>query len=74
MPMKNKKKTKLEKLLDVLLDNNWHTTKELVRRVGHTFSTAKHRLIHYGYNIISRVHPKKQYQWQYKLKDDEEGN
>lgn len=70
--MKNYKPTKIEKLLAVLSDKKWHSTKELVRKVGHTFSTAKYRLITYGYHIKSRLHPARKHQWEYRLLDDEE--
>ena len=61
------KPTKKEKLLEVLSDGRWHSTKELVRRVGHTFAVAKFVLTFYGYNIEKRRHPNRPYQWQYRL-------
>ena len=61
------KLTKKEKLLNVLADGRWHSTKELVRRVGHTFPVAKYQLVHYGYRIETRRHPNRRWQWQYRL-------
>lgn len=59
--------TKAEKLLAILDDGKWHTTKELVRRVGHTFGGAKFQLARFGYNIMSEPHPARQRQWRYRL-------
>ena len=61
------KTTKTEKLLRVLSDGRWHSTKELARRVGHTFPVAKFKLTHYGYRVDRRPHPTKRWQWQYRL-------
>lgn len=59
--------TKTEKLLTVLSDGRWHTTRELVRRVGHTFAIAKFKLIACGYAIERRRHPAKRFQHQYRM-------
>lgn len=59
--------TKVEKLLSVLSDGNWHSTKELVRRVGHSFAGAKFKLVFYGYAVDKRIHPTKARQYQYRL-------
>jgi len=61
-------KTKAEQLLNVLSDGKWHSTKELVRLVGHTFAGAKFHLIDCGYQIERRPHPRRRWQWQYRLK------
>jgi hypothetical protein len=34
--------TMFEKLMLVLSDGNWHTTEELVQKVGHRFSATIH--------------------------------
>jgi hypothetical protein len=49
--------TRAERLLRVLSDHEWHSTKELVRRVGHSFAGAKFRLTGYRhhYDIESRL-------------------
>ena len=60
---------KTERLLAVLVDSRWHSTKELVRRVGHTFAGAKFRLVAYGYSIEKRAHPDRIHQYQYRLLD-----
>ncbi|MFA5061537.1 MAG: hypothetical protein WC526_00035 [Patescibacteria group bacterium] len=59
--------TKIEKLLNIIKDGHWHSTKELVHRVGHTFAGAKFRLLAYGYPVERRSHPTKKHQFQYRL-------
>jgi len=59
--------TKTQRLFLVLSDGNWHTTRELARRVGHTFACAKFKLVNAGYQIEKRPHPVSAYQWQYRL-------
>ncbi|MEB3294439.1 MAG: hypothetical protein VKJ24_14880 [Synechococcales bacterium] len=34
--------TKIELLMAVMRDGEWHSTEELVQRVGHRFSATKH--------------------------------
>lgn len=63
------KRTKAEKLLDVLLDGERHFTQELVRKVGHTFGGAKRKLVQDGFDIERERHPAKKYQHQYRLVD-----
>lgn len=58
---------KHELLYAVLRDGRWHATQELVRRVGHTFATAKLKLVSFGHPIEIRRHPFRRYQWQYRL-------
>lgn len=64
------RRTKIRKLLRVLGDQSWHSTRELVRRVGHTFAVVKFKLIFYGYPIEKRRHATKPRQWQYRLTDE----
>lgn len=59
--------TRAERLLSVLSDLQWHSTSELVRRVGHTFVVAKWILVHRGYAIHRRPHPVRRHQHQYRL-------
>lgn len=59
--------TKTDKLIHVLSDGKWHSTKELVRRVGHTFAVAKFALIRDGHRIDREVHPTQPRQHRYKL-------
>ena len=61
------KSTKVEKLYAVLSDGQWHSTKELARRVGHTFHVAKFKLVHYGNQIEKEKHPTKKWQYRYRL-------
>lgn len=65
--------SKTEKLLYVLADGDWHSTKELSRRVGHTFAVFKShlklRLHRNGRFIEKRRHPLQRYQYQYRLID-----
>jgi len=60
--------TRADRFLTVLSDHQWHTTSELVRRVGHTFGGAKFGLIHQGHVIERRPHPTRRYQHQYRLR------
>jgi hypothetical protein len=67
--------TKADRLLEILLDRACHSTKELVRRIGHTFGGAIYQLRRptarrKGYVIERRKHPTKKYQHQYRLRDD----
>jgi len=66
--------TKVEKLHAVLSDGKWHSTRELARRIGHTFGGAKYRLAQFGYRIEREPHPKKRWQWRYRLLDAPENN
>jgi len=60
-------KTKTDKLLQILGDERWHSTVELVHRVGHCFSHAKYKLVSYGYPVDKRKHPRKPRQYQYRI-------
>ena len=62
--------TKVAKLHRILSDQKWHSTQELVRRVGHTFGGAKFKLVNCGHVIEKRKHPSKKHQWQYQLLDE----
>jgi hypothetical protein len=63
------KLTKAEKLLAILADGEAHTTRELVRRVGHAFGTAVFRLRRNGHHIVTSCHPTKRWQRNYQLVD-----
>ena len=61
-------RTKTERLLAVLADHEWHSTRELTRRVGHTFAVAKFKLVtQHGYHIECERHPWRTHQFQYRL-------
>ena len=63
--------TKADKLLAILRDRAAHSTKELVRRVGHTFGGAVFKLRRQG-RVIERIsHPAKAHEHQYQLRDDQ---
>ena len=51
--------TKVDKLITVLSDGKWHSTKELVRRVGPAFGGARYWLAKTGINVQRRAHKKK---------------
>ena len=59
--------TKVDKLITVLSDDKWHSTKELVRRVGQTFGGARHWLAKTGINVQRRSHKKKRWQYEYRI-------
>lgn len=58
---------KTEKLLTILADGRWHSTKDLVHRVGHTFAFAKFKITRQGFIVEKRKHPGKPRQYQYRL-------
>ncbi len=60
--------TKMDKLLSILADGEYHSTQELSRRVGHTFAVAKFKLVHAGHAIEREPHPTKRHQWRYRLR------
>lgn len=62
--------TKADLLLGILKDRACHSTKELVRRVGHAFGGAIFRLRRRGLAIERKKHPTKRYQNQYRLTDE----
>ena len=66
------KPTQAEQLLAVLSDGRWHTTKELVRRVGKTFAVTKSQLVAHGWPIERRSHSTKKHQHLYRLLDETE--
>lgn len=61
------RKTRVAALEQVLRDGGWHSTFELVLRIGHTFAGAKFQLVKYGYQVERRKHPSRPRQWQYRL-------
>lgn len=63
--------TMVMRLLDVLADGRWHSTKELRRRVGGSFGVAKFYLVTYhGYVVERRPHPTLKNHYQYRLLDE----
>lgn len=61
--------TKADKLLEALADRAVHSTKELVRRIGHAFGGAIFKLRRRGFTIARTAHPTKRYQNNYRLTD-----
>ncbi len=59
--------TKVDKLISVLSDGKWHSTKELVRRVGHAFGCARHALAKTGIRVERRPHKRQRWQHQYRI-------
>ena len=55
------------RLLSVLRDRRWHTTADLVRRVGHRFAAGKHLLVRAGVRIARARHPTRRWQHRYRL-------
>lgn len=67
--------TTAARLLRVLSDGQWHATKELAKKVGHTFAQAKFRLIRAGRSMIERErHPTDPHQRQYRLTERRRSN
>ena len=69
-PYKNRNRrgeTKVDKLITVLSDGKWHSTKELVRRVGPAFGGARYWLAKTGINVQRRAHKKKRWQHEYRI-------
>jgi hypothetical protein len=60
--------TNAEQLRLLLSDGQWHSTKELSRRIGHTFGFSIWKLRHEEHRDIERrAHPSCRYQHQYRL-------
>ena len=62
--------TKVDELLAILGDGDWHATGELVRRVGHTFGVAvfkARRDRSLRCDIACERHPEKPLQFRYRL-------
>lgn len=62
-----KRRTKRELLATILSDGRYHSTRELVRRVGHTFGGAVFQLRKRHHEVERRSHPTCQHQHQYRL-------
>lgn len=62
--------SKIQKLQKLLSDHEWHSTKELVCSIGHTFGEFIFQLRHeQHWDIERRKHPTAHYQHQYRLRD-----
>ena len=59
--------TQVERLLVILSDHHWHATKELARRIGHTFHVAIFVARQNYYVVERRRHPTTAYQHEYRL-------
>ena len=60
--------TKVDKLITVLADGKWHSTRELARRVGHAFGAARYALGKTGICVQRR--PRKNKRWQHEYRID----
>ncbi len=49
--MYTKKKTKVDLLIEVLSDGEWHHSDELATKVSHRFGDAKHKAVKQGYPV-----------------------
>ncbi len=67
---RRRRATQADKLFDVLSDFRWHTTKELARRVGHSFTSAVGALEREGFHVTQRSHPRRRWQYQYRIGDE----
>lgn len=55
MQEENSEMTMLEKLHQLMDDGQWHSTAELVERVGHRFSATLHRAVkQHGWQVEKR--------------------
>lgn len=62
--------TKAERLLELLTDGRWHATRQLVRRVGHSFAVAMFVLRSRGHVIERERHPTRRRQFRYRQRED----
>lgn len=65
--LRHRRSTRAQRLIRILRDAKWHATRELVRRVSHSFGGAKFHLLRRGYDIRRRRHPTKPDQHEYRL-------
>lgn len=63
--------TRADRLLRLLSDYEWHTTRELTAKVGHTFAQAKYYLKQHGFPIEREPHPSLRHQHRYRLRRKE---
>jgi hypothetical protein len=62
------RQTNAERLLELLSDHEWHSTRELSRRISHAFAVAKFKLVHQERRRIEkRKHATRRYQYEYRL-------
>lgn len=59
--------TKRQKMRLILSDRQWHSTQELVNRIGHTFGCTLYQLRQNGFVIKRQKHPVRKHQHQYRL-------
>ncbi|MBT9314854.1 hypothetical protein [Leptothoe spongobia] len=61
--------TKLEKLTQVLEDGGWHSTGELVEKVGHRFSATIHQAVKdQDWQVEKRRHDAKTFEYRLSTK------
>lgn len=62
--MRPLKKTKVDWLLEVLQDRQWHWNYELATKVGLSYNDAVYKARHLGYNIeMQQVGRQHRYRW-----------
>ncbi len=69
IPSLGRRRTKPIILYEILSDRRWHSTRELSRRVGHTFAMATYLLRRNGHVIARERHLDCRYQFRYRLLD-----
>ena len=69
MPRFRNHRTNVDRLLSILTDGRWHTTRELARRVSHSFGSAKFEINNSDRDVTIECepHPSKRRQWRYRL-------
>lgn len=59
--------TKIERLRLILSDGQWHSARELARRLGHAFGVAIYHLRHKGRQIVCQLVPGTSRHYRYRL-------
>jgi hypothetical protein len=61
------RQTRVDLLICLLADGKWHSTKELIRRVGPGFGVAKYALVRSGVRVERRRQPRARHGYQYRI-------
>jgi hypothetical protein len=64
---RNRRTSKVDRLRLILSDGQFHTTRELVRRIGHTFGVAIFKLRRMHRQVICQLQPGTGRQYRYRL-------
>ena len=62
-----KRTTNVERLRLLLSDGQWHTTRELARRIGHRFGVAVFHLRRMHRQVVCQLQPHSDRQYRYRL-------